>query len=126
VRTSEENEKLAANILNSAFPTQPYSGDGIALVSARHPEVPTVPRYEDMTRTTGDIAEYIASRFTARLGPSDLSFLKYEIERQLDKYFDEGTLVWRTDREQELEDVVRKLRTDALHTADYLRDFIDK
>lgn len=93
---AEKVEKLAANILNSSFtPTASPTGDGVALVAAKHPELLGVPRNEDMTRTTRDIAEHLVDEIMHVIEPGEIGHVIHSIERELDKYFDEGTLMWR-------------------------------
>jgi len=92
---NEENEKRCADILNSSFPPNSVTaGDGVSLTCAKHPELPTVPKYEDMTRTTRDIAEQLARKILNVLEPGELDSVIYILERELDKYFDEGTIQW--------------------------------
>ncbi len=100
------DENLAANILNSAFTPSNASGeDGVALMSAVHPV--TEDRLPDSfyTSTTRDIAEHLTRKamdMLEALAQEDAletketltDRLTYLIERELDKYFDEGTLQW--------------------------------
>lgn len=96
---AEKVEKLAADVLNSSYPPlMSLSADGVALVSAKHPERLNVPRYEDMTRTTRDIAKHLVDKIIYVIEPGEIGHVIYSIERELDKYFDEGTLMWRRDK----------------------------